>query len=228
MSYIYRVQVRAQALGQIFLNNLWYRQQDGGDTPLSSGDLLLLTQNIGDRWGTQIVQDLPEAYSVVAYVGQAFSGWEYVPVPPGEEPTKKRLINTLNRLYIPAVTHVGLYVGEMLPFTVATTINLITDRAGRRRRGRIKLGPCAKAQSTGNQMTTSRYDELKDSMDNMILTTTVGGGAITMEPVVFSQTGLFEETAPGNIWGQAAPITNHVINLTWGTQRTRKYNVDPR
>jgi len=227
MTQIYRIQVRGRIEAQQCINNMHWRAKTVTDAPLSTAAMVDMVTKIGDRWGLNISPFLHQTYSVVAYVISEITGWENALDSQGQPTGEQKLTITRNRLYIPVTGHPGEQVGEALPNTVASSTSFKTDRFGRRRQGRMKISPHTEANSTGNQLTTTHRGIIDTGLGVVLADVTPVGAPGDLESVVFSQTGLFQEALPGDPWGQCAPITDIVTSLTWGSQRSRKYNVDP-
>lgn len=224
MTAIYRFQVRAVVGEQLFVNNLHFRTKELSDSPMSSGDMLLACTTLTDRWALQIVPFLHESYVLAFGDFTEVDGWYLWEDPDGIKPDRKRLILTRNRRYFPATTQQGLVTGDPLPNTIAAVVQLNTDRIGRRRRGRLKLGPYAESQNTGNEMTAGLHTSLNTGVNLMLADVTIAGMAGPLESVVFSPTSLLELAAPGDPYSHCTPIINGTVTYAWGTQRTRKFD----
>lgn len=223
MASIYRVQVRATAQSQAVVNNFHLRLTDPADGPLGSSQLTDILNVVNTRWAASIAPFLHTDYSVVSYVCSEITGFTSIEDPPQSGIFKKKLTIGFQRFITPTVPVAGEQTGDSLPLTVAAVAHLDTAFAGRRNRGRLKLGPYGELDNTGNQMNATLRDAIKNGVLSVMAHYAVAGIASGLDPVVFSQTSLFAGAAPGSPSDHTALVVGVTVPLTWGTQRTRKF-----
>lgn len=227
MASIYQVVHQGGVGNQLVQNTSYWRTSVVGDSPLSPGDMATALQTLRTRYVNEIVDSLNASYSYNRSSMKEVTGWEEYNPPATPEKTLKRLTFGNLKFLIDVPSVAGGIAGDALPNTIAAVVNTQTGRVGRRRRGRMKLGPFSETQSTGNQMTTVLFDILQPGVTAYFANVTIAGLTGVLEAVVFSMTGLVQTPEPGNPYDHTTPITDAVLSLTWGTQRTRKYNIGP-
>lgn len=223
MTAVYRIKHQGAANGQRIINFSVWRTSVIGTSPLTQTEMGEALGIIGLRWQNNVLQLLSSTYQVDTHVMQEVIGYSVEPDPnrPGEFLYK---LTFEKQAEIPVTTSItGAIPGDPLPNTVAGVIHLDTGLVGRRKRGRMKLGPFAETQNSGNQMTAGTASALDTQLNAYLASVSIAAGTKTLVNCVLSPTTLFGTQFPGDPYGSSFPTIGHTTALTWGTQRTRKY-----
>lgn len=225
MGFIFQLTHTGTAFGQQFNNVAYWRAHPDIVDPMSDAYLQALCDELAGRYATWYAPLFNVGYAMIITRLREVLGYSLQPLTVPEEDRKPRLTISRNKFKTPLGAVSGIVTGDPLPNTVAAVNHWDTGRYGRRRRGRWKLGPMSKSDASGNQMITATRTSLVSAAEAYRAPALVGSPIVQFDMVVFSQTGLFETAAPGEVWDHIALVENETIPLTFGTQRTRKYGV---
>lgn len=224
MTAIYEVKFKGAAFGQNVINSIWWRTKATSDAPLASGDMQLMASTLATRWMAQMAADFNAEYLLQRVeILEAVSAELVVPSDPNE-PAAYKVVYSRGRLATLPANLNGAIVGEPLPLTIAAVCNLRTERYGRRRRGRIKLGPYSETYSDGNTIKATNLATIQGAAEQMFADVTIAGLSNAIESVVFSRIDLFSQASGYDPYQACTPITTVEVNPIWGIQRSRKYN----
>lgn len=227
--YVYQIIHQGNARGQMILNISHWMVDPEGANPPDTADLNNLALQVDARYAANVVNHLNLTYTYARTVLREVIGWDQLPPPPGTPSLGKHLV--FNRLRIESANG-GLVGGdagpESLPLTVTAVCHWDTGLAGRTRRGRWKLSPFSENDSSGDQMDLVQWQNLDPTLANYRAPVTTVPGNKVFKMVVLSTTRLFAMEKPGVPRDAASFVTDHTLSLTWGVQRSRKYNTVPR
>lgn len=224
---VYMITHSGIAEGQTIQNSSYWIPHPDVVTTLPESYLTALLTEIAGRYRTAIVPNLHDDYGYSRSVLHEINGYVNEEYPAGSGKFRNRLTISRTALSTTGAGTPGQVALEALPYTVSAVCHWLTGRYGRRRRGRMKIGPLGESQSSGNQLTVTARSDLDADCNTYRAAAVVGSPFIQFDMVVFSPTSLFELPAPGNPRDHSAYVNNQLVVSTLGVQYSRKYQPAP-
>jgi hypothetical protein len=224
---VYQITHSSLANGQTIQNSSYWIPNADVVTTLPDAYLTALLTDVAGKYRTQILPNLSDDVFYQRSVLHEINGYINEEYPVGSGKYRNRLTIGRVALNTTGVNTQGQVTGDALPYTVSAVCHWLTGRYGRRRRGRMKIGPLGEAQSSGNQLTTIANTSITSGCNAYRMASVVGSPFIQFDMVVFSPTSLFALPGPGNPRDHTAYVNNELVVPTLGVQYSRKYQPSP-
>jgi len=222
---VYRVIWRGTQFGQVISNVMHFRTVLDDNTEISLTRFNEFLASANAWWVGTMMPNLHESY-VMGSTGMVelagFTVGEDEEQPPWEVVNLTFGAQGLNNDDLGTA---GAQAGDPLPTTVAAVINMLTGLAGRRNRGRFKLGSLSEPDNASfGLMGAVTLDALQTDFTTLIdagITSTTGGSQ-QMVPVVFSLRKLHDMLTTDKMRLASERITFAQVSQNWGQQRSRR------
>lgn len=219
---VFRVAHEGLMLGQQIVNTSHWEVVGGGVGIVPLAEFNAFVAAVADRWlGTWVPLLRPDYVYQKTTVLEIDGQQAIAPPPQPPRPLRRLLYGERREDFSGTGTQGGGPAGDNLPMTTSGVVHWFTSFAGRRFRGRMKVGPFAEGQSTGDQMTLGTSVAMNASANGY--RAIFVQGTTQFEMVVFSRRQYFSTaiTDPPNFGG--FHVISHAVPLTWGVQRSRKF-----
>lgn len=228
----YEVTIRGVDLrsGQVFNNVLFYRNRQlaaplGYGVSIVTSDLLTFINNVAVRWAVTLDDVVSEHYRMETITGKQVVNYSGVIGEP-----QVLIYGDVSVANFGTVNDQGDLAGETCPSYCAMSIRKVSDRAGRRYRGSMRIGPVTEAVQSNGTFTVAQH-ALNVTAAAAFAATPVENGAPgldkSMDVCILSKMDIFFAAQPLVSSDEyMATVTIMIPHKNLGSQVSRKVRSD--
>jgi len=224
-SSVMRATFRGTQHGQVVSNVIHFKTTDlAAGTAVPFADFRALAEALDDWYNLQVVPKLNESYLYFATGLSEVTGWT-LDGEPGSEALATLTFGNVT-LVTTNFANPGLVTGDPMPNQTSLIANAMTSLAGRRNRGRVKVGALSESDNDVTGLLVSTALTAWQNVFSGLATTGFeipdASGTFYRWCILSKRDLAFLEPGSEPIRDRAAKVEQAVVSANWGQQRSRR------